>query len=78
MCRFFYLISDTYNATFSNNTIYCYVIGFNKSTGSKIVDYKTSITFNFTTVGSNGTDYTLSIVAPQEQTAVTRFSPLVL
>lgn len=60
---FFYRIKDYYNITATNNTIYCLVV-------QNPYRYEASYSFAFTSFGTSGTDYTLSITPFGVQSAV--------
>lgn len=60
---FWYQIAPVYNAALTNNTIICKVIKDNQ-------EYHTEKLFSFSTYGNSGTDYTVSIVPTENQSAV--------
>ena len=53
--QFSYQIADYYSSTYNNNTIYCKLV-------KGVWEFEAAITLLFSSFGSNGTDYTLSIV----------------
>lgn len=68
---FYYMIAKVFKPAFSQNTIYCVI---NKDG----FDYEGSINFTFSTFGTSGTDYTVSIVPAGTQYAIEPNNPLEL
>lgn len=70
--RFSYQIADYYSNSYKNNTIYCKLV-------KGAWEYEAAITLLFSSYGSSGTDYTLSILpAVGGATAVTKTGHLTL
>ena len=61
--EFIYQIKQYYVPTFTNNTIYCKVVKQKQS-------FETSQLFTFASLGTNGTDYSLTITPATNQAAV--------